>query len=140
MCVSMSAPRCAACGGDPTMCNLYCLTKGQQAIRELAGVMRDRTGNLPLLPGIYPNYRAPIVRNQPEGRELTMARWGRPSPMGALIEDLDRRGMRTKAVAQPNGRVRGGIRFGVGPLAHLLKNRLYIGEVVFPGRGSRRRA
>jgi len=29
--------------------------------------------------------------------------------------------------------VRGGIRFGVGPLAHLLKNRFYIGEVVYRG-------
>jgi len=66
------------------MCNLYSLTKGQQAIRELAGAMSDRTGNLPLLPGIYPDYRAPIVRNQPEGRELTMARWGMPSPKSAL--------------------------------------------------------
>ena len=47
------------------MCNLYSVTKGQQAIRELAGVMRDRTGNLPLMPGIYPDYRAPVVRNQP---------------------------------------------------------------------------
>ncbi len=49
------------------MCNLYSVTKGQQAIRELAGVMRDRTGNLPLMPGIYPDYRAPVVRNQPGG-------------------------------------------------------------------------
>jgi|HubBroStandDraft_6_1064221.scaffolds.fasta_scaffold1827819_2 hypothetical protein len=40
------------------MCNLYSLTKGQQAIRELARAMSDRTGNLPLLPGIYPDYRA----------------------------------------------------------------------------------
>jgi site-specific DNA recombinase len=53
--------------------------------------------------------------------------------MGALIEDLDRRGIRTKAVARLNGRMRGGIRFGVGPLAHLLKNRFYIGEVVYRG-------
>jgi DNA invertase Pin-like site-specific DNA recombinase len=53
--------------------------------------------------------------------------------MGALIEDLDRRAIRTKAVARLNGRVRGGIRFGVGPLAHLLKNRFYIGEVVYRG-------
>jgi site-specific DNA recombinase len=53
--------------------------------------------------------------------------------MGALIEDLDRRGIRTKAVAQLNGRVRGGIRFGTGPLAHLLKNRFYLGEVVYRG-------
>jgi putative SOS response-associated peptidase YedK len=66
------------------MCNLYSLTKGQQAIRELARAMSDRTGNLPLLPGIYPDYRAPIVRNQAEGRELTMARWGMPSPVSVL--------------------------------------------------------
>jgi putative SOS response-associated peptidase YedK len=46
--------------------------------------MRDRTGNLPLLPGIYPDYRALVVRNQPEGRELTMARWGMPSPLATL--------------------------------------------------------
>jgi site-specific DNA recombinase len=53
--------------------------------------------------------------------------------MGALIEDLDWRGIRTKVVARLNGRVRGGIRFGTGPLAHLLKNRFYIGEVVYRG-------
>ena len=58
------------------MCNLYSVTKGQQAIRELAGAMHDRTGNLPPLYGIFPDYAAPIVRNQPEGRELMMARWG----------------------------------------------------------------
>ena len=66
------------------MCNLYSSTRGQQAIRELARVMHDRTGNLPPLPGIFPDYAAPIVRNQPEGRELTMARWGMPSPAFAL--------------------------------------------------------
>jgi putative SOS response-associated peptidase YedK len=66
------------------LCNLYSVTKGQQAIRELAGAMRDRTGNLPPLYGIFPDYSAPIVRNQPEGRELTVARWGMPSPVFAL--------------------------------------------------------
>src|SRR5438105_10953805 len=52
--------------------------------RELAGAMRDRTGNLPPLYGIFPDYSAPIVRNQPGGRELMMARWGMPSPIFAL--------------------------------------------------------
>jgi putative SOS response-associated peptidase YedK len=66
------------------LCNLYSVTKGQQAIREFAGAMRDRTGNLPPLSGIFPDYAAPIVRNHPDGRELTMARWGMPSPMFAL--------------------------------------------------------
>jgi putative SOS response-associated peptidase YedK len=46
--------------------------------------MADRTGNLPPLPGVFPDYAAPIVRNQPDGRELTMARWGMPSPAFAL--------------------------------------------------------
>jgi putative SOS response-associated peptidase YedK len=46
--------------------------------------MTDNTGNLPPLPGIFPDYAAPIVRNQPGGRELMMARWGMPSPTFAL--------------------------------------------------------
>jgi putative SOS response-associated peptidase YedK len=67
------------------MCNLYSLSKGQQAIRDLAGAMRDSTGNLPPLPGVFPDYFAPIVRNGADGvRELTLARWGMPSPIFAL--------------------------------------------------------
>src|SRR6476469_8849924 len=46
--------------------------------------MTARTGNLPPLPGVFPDYAAPMVRNQPDGRELTMARWGMPSPAFAL--------------------------------------------------------
>jgi putative SOS response-associated peptidase YedK len=46
--------------------------------------MGDRTGNLPPMPGIFPDYSAPIVRNTPEGRELAMARWGMPSPVFVL--------------------------------------------------------
>src|SRR5271163_4212650 len=67
------------------MCNLYSLSKGQQAIRDLAGAMRDSTGNFLLFPGIFPDYSAPIVRNTPDGvRELSLARWGMPSPVFAL--------------------------------------------------------
>jgi putative SOS response-associated peptidase YedK len=66
------------------MCNLYSLTKGQQAIRELANAMIDRTGNLASMPGVFPDYAAPIIRNGPDGRELSLARWGMPSPAFAL--------------------------------------------------------
>ena len=66
------------------MCNLYSLTKGQAAILQMARAMVDRTGNLPPLPGIYPDYRVPIVRNGKDGRELAYARWGMPSPAFAL--------------------------------------------------------
>lgn len=64
------------------MCNLYAVTKGQAAIREVFGVMTDRAGNLPLLPGIFPDQEAPVVRAGPEGRELAMLRWGFPPPAG----------------------------------------------------------
>lgn len=66
------------------MCNLYSVTKGQQAIREFARAVTDRTGNLPPLPGVFPDYAAPIVRNASGGRELGLARWGMPSPVVAL--------------------------------------------------------
>ena len=46
------------------MCNLYSITKGQQAIRQFAGAMHDRTGNMPPLPGIYPGLRS-ADRSQP---------------------------------------------------------------------------
>jgi DNA invertase Pin-like site-specific DNA recombinase len=51
----------------------------------------------------------------------------------ALAEDLDRRGIRSKPRRLSDGRTIGGGRFGVGALAHLLKNRFYIGEVVYRG-------
>src|SRR5260221_9768636 len=51
----------------------------------------------------------------------------------ALAEDLDRRGIRSKPRRLSDGRTIGGGRFGVGALAHLLKNRFYIGEVVYGG-------
>jgi putative SOS response-associated peptidase YedK len=66
------------------VCNLYAMTSSQRAIRDLTRAMSDKRGNLPPLPGIFPDYRAPIVRNEPEGRELTLARWGMPSPVFAL--------------------------------------------------------
>jgi putative SOS response-associated peptidase YedK len=62
------------------MCNLYSVTKGQAAIRELTEAMIDRTGNLPSMPGIFPDYAAPIARNHEGVRELSMSRWGMPTP------------------------------------------------------------
>jgi len=66
------------------LCNLYSLTKGQAAILEMTRAMVDRTGNLPPLPGIFPDYPAPVIRNGADGRQLCYARWGMPSPVFAL--------------------------------------------------------
>ncbi|MDB5318335.1 MAG: hypothetical protein JWO24_4179 [Rhodospirillales bacterium] len=66
------------------MCNLYSLTSNQQAIRDLAAGWTDRIGNMPILPDIFPDYAAPIVRNRGGERELAMVRWGMPSPVFAI--------------------------------------------------------
>jgi putative SOS response-associated peptidase YedK len=68
---------------DP-MCNLYSITSNQTSIRQLARFIKDMTGNLQPLPGVFPDYLAPIVRNNHGTRELAMARWGMPSPAFAL--------------------------------------------------------
>jgi putative SOS response-associated peptidase YedK len=63
------------------MCNLYSITRSQEAMRRLFQVKRDLTGNLPVLPGVLPDTMAPIVRTSRDGeRELTMMRWGFPPP------------------------------------------------------------
>ena len=66
------------------MCNLYSISKGQAAIRELFDGNKDRAGNLPNLSEVYPDYNAPIVRHGQDGLELAQARWGLPSPQFAL--------------------------------------------------------
>jgi putative SOS response-associated peptidase YedK len=66
------------------MCNLFSITKAQDAMRALFRVSRDLTGNLPPMPGIFPDYPAPIVRLADGERELTTARWSMPSPAFAL--------------------------------------------------------
>jgi len=64
------------------MCNLYSQTRAQEAMRQIFRPVRlvDRTGNLPSLAEIYPDYHAPIVRTGEDGREMVMARWGMPTP------------------------------------------------------------
>jgi putative SOS response-associated peptidase YedK len=67
------------------MCNLYSVTKSQEAIRAVSNAMRDVAGNLPSLPGVFPDYAAPIVRTGADGvRELARAWWRMPSPAFAL--------------------------------------------------------
>jgi putative SOS response-associated peptidase YedK len=62
------------------MCDLYSITKNQDAIHRLFKVDLDRTGNLPSTPGVFPDYEAPVVRNQEGQRELIKMRWGMPPP------------------------------------------------------------
>jgi putative SOS response-associated peptidase YedK len=79
------------------MCNLYSMTKNQAAIRNLFKVDRDASGNLPSMPGIFPDYPAPIVRNADGGRELAMARWGMPSSSKVLFDATKKRAAKFEA-------------------------------------------
>jgi site-specific DNA recombinase len=72
-----------------------------------------------------------IVPEEADAVRAIFARYLELGSVGALVEDLDCRGIRTKRQVLTDGRIRGGCRFGVGSLAHLLKNRFYIGEVVY---------
>jgi site-specific DNA recombinase len=53
--------------------------------------------------------------------------------VAVLAEVLELKGIRTKVRPLSNGEARGGIPFGIGALAHLLRNRFYIGEIDYRG-------
>src|ERR1700753_224532 len=63
-----------------SMCNLYSITTNQEAIARLFRVINRYVGNLPPMPGVFPDYPAPVVRNSGEGREMVLMRWGMPPP------------------------------------------------------------
>ncbi|OJY11552.1 MAG: hypothetical protein BGP05_14545 [Rhizobiales bacterium 62-47] len=67
------------------MCNLYSMTKNQDAIRRLFKLTRDDTGNLPSFPAIFPDNEAPVViGGGDDGRTLTIMRCGFPPPPKAI--------------------------------------------------------
>jgi hypothetical protein len=50
------------------MCNLYSITANQAAIIALFRVKNRYVGNLPPMPGVFPDYPAPVVRNAGRAR------------------------------------------------------------------------
>lgn len=56
------------------MCNLYSITTNQSATAALFRVMNRYVGNLPPMPGVFPDHPAPVVRNAGAERELVLMR------------------------------------------------------------------
>lgn len=56
------------------MCNLYSITTNQAAIAALFRVVNRYVGNLAPMPGVFPDYPAPLIRNTENGTELTLMR------------------------------------------------------------------
>src|SRR4051812_20287105 len=73
------------------------MTKSVDAIRRLFGALNSSVGNLPSMPGIFPDFPAPIVRNTSVGREIVMARWGMPSSQKALLDATKKRAEKLEA-------------------------------------------
>ncbi len=71
------------------MCNLYSTTTNQAAISALFRVVNRYVGNLAPMPGVFPDYKAPIVRTGADGRGLATARLGMPSSAHAHASILD---------------------------------------------------
>src|SRR3954451_18562893 len=64
------------------MCNLYSITTNQEAITRLFRVINCYVGNLAPMPGVFPDYPAPVISNIETGTEMTLMRWGMPPRTG----------------------------------------------------------
>jgi site-specific DNA recombinase len=78
------------------------------------------------------NKRITVVPAEAEVVRMIFAQYLQLGSLRALAEALDRQGVRSRR-RRLSSRSVGGGRLGVGALAHLLKNRFYIGEVVYRG-------
>lgn len=89
------------------MCNLYSMTRSQDAIRQLfAGLdYEDAAGNLGPLAEVYPDQSAPIL-SAVDGRiVLARARWGLPTPAQFLAGKRTDRGVtNVRNTASPHWR------------------------------------
>lgn len=80
------------------MCNLYSITTNQAAISALFRVVNRYVGNLAQMPGVFPDYRAPIVRTgadrRPRARHRAM---GMPSSSKAMMDATKKRAEKLQA-------------------------------------------
>src|SRR5216684_3675704 len=91
------------------MCSLYSITTNQAAISALFRVVNRYVGNLATMPGVFPDYKAPIVRAGADGRELATARWGMPSSQHARRRRKHRntpRHLACRSLRRSRGRLR----------------------------------
>ncbi len=83
------------------------------------------------------NKKLSIVPEEAKTVRMIFQRFLALKSIGALLTELDQKGLRTRKQKLSSGRVRGGCRYGKGTLHHLLKNRFYIGEVAYRGSNNK---
>jgi site-specific DNA recombinase len=77
--------------------------------------------------------RLGVVEKEAERVRLIFRRYLEVTGINELVRDLRARNVCTKPRTFSTGKTRGGIPFGRGTLAHLLRNRFFIGEVKYRG-------
>lgn len=80
------------------MCNLYSHTRNVDAMRKLFAAFDVEAQVVPQS-GIFPDYPAPIIRNDSDGGppRLTMTRWGMPSSKQAIYQAATKRADRLRS-------------------------------------------
>jgi site-specific DNA recombinase len=79
------------------------------------------------------NKKLQVVPKEAEVVRRIFALYVEHGSVGALARALEREGIRPKPRQLANGQSKAAERYTVGPLAHMLKNRMYVGEVAYRG-------
>ena len=74
-----------------------------------------------------------IVEDEADRVRLIFARYLALGSVNRLVLELRERDIRTKIRRLSNGNTRGGVPFTQGPLFYILRNRFYLGEVIYRG-------
>lgn len=83
------------------MCNLYAMMRARTEAGRLARALRDRNNNQPPMPGVFPDYPAPVLLKAEDGsREMRDIRWGMPSSKRALLDAATKRADKLRAKGQ----------------------------------------
>ena len=78
-----------------------------------------------------------INTDEAESIQFIFARYLELGSVARLRAELDAKGITTKAWVSTRGKPIGGNRWYIGPLRHLLRNRVYVGEAVHKGASYR---
>jgi putative SOS response-associated peptidase YedK len=78
------------------MCNLYSHTRNIEAMRKLFAAF-DVAAQIVPQPGIFPDYAAPVIRNEGGSPTLAMTRWGMPSSKQAIYQAATKRADKLRA-------------------------------------------
>ena len=77
------------------------MTRARSEAARLGRALSDRNNNQPPMPGVYPDYPAPIILKGADGaREMRDVRWGMPSSKKALYDAAAKRADKLRAKGQ----------------------------------------